>query len=224
MRPQQPELLAPWPAGEPFLTLQICGKCIGGAVRPWSSALRILDSGLRYSGRNATSDSSAFEEKTLPPAADRVWGASDDDQLPESRSAGAYGNKAAPVEDALLRRPSNHKPAAGRRLMRSRQIRRIFFVELFQMLRVVWPILSGVLLAMIGPGLLIGYIERWRIVDAFYFTFVTGLTIGYGDLTPRHVVSRLLAVVIGLAGIVLTGLVAAVSVEALRAAARGAGE
>ncbi len=73
---------------------------------------------------------------------------------------------------------------------------------------------------MVGPGLLIGYIEGWRIDDALYFTFVTGLTIGYGDLTPRHVVSRLLAIVIGLAGIVLTGLVAAVSVEALRAAVR----
>ena len=104
--------------------------------------------------------------------------------------------------------------------MRPRQIRRIFFTEFFRLIRALWPILSGVLSAMVGPGLLIGYIERWRIVDALYFTFVTGLTIGYGDLTPRHVVSRLLAVVIGLAGIMLTGLVAAVSVEALRATAR----
>ncbi len=66
---------------------------------------------------------------------------------------------------------------------------------------------------MVGPGLLIGRIEGWRIHDAVYFTFVTGLTIGYGDLALRHIVSRFLAVVIGFAGIVLTGLVAAVSVE-----------
>src|SRR5579871_1162986 len=81
--------------------------------------------------------------------------------------------------------------------------------ELFRLVRVVWPILSWVLMAMIGPGLLIGQIEGWHIDEAFYFTFVTGLTIGYGDLSPRHVVSRLLAVVIGFAGIVLTGLVVA---------------
>ena len=56
--------------------------------------------------------------------------------------------------------------------------------------------------------------------DALYFSTATYATIGYGDLTPRHVVSRFLAVMIGFAGIVLTGLVAAVSVEALRAAAR----
>jgi len=98
-------------------------------------------------------------------------------------------------------------------------MRRIFFVALFRQFRVVWPIQSGVLFAIIGPGLLIGRIEGWRIDDALYFTFVTGLTIGYGDLTPRHVVSRLLAVLIGFAGIVLTGLVAAVSVQALRATA-----
>jgi Ion channel len=104
--------------------------------------------------------------------------------------------------------------------MRSREIRRIFFAELFRLIRLIWPILSGVIFAMVGPGLLIGRIEGWRIVDALYFTFVTGLTIGYGDLTPRHVVSRLLAVVIGLAGIMLTGLVAAITVQALQATAR----
>jgi len=103
--------------------------------------------------------------------------------------------------------------------MRSRQIRRIFFIEFFRLFRVVWPILSGVLFAMVGPGLLIGRIEGWRVDDALYFSFVTGLTFGCGDLTPRHVVSRLLAVLIGFAGIVLTGLVAAISVQALRATA-----
>jgi Ion channel len=73
---------------------------------------------------------------------------------------------------------------------------------------------------MIGAGLLIGYIEKWRVGDALYFTFVTGLTIGYGDFTPKHMISRLLAVCIGFIGIVLTGLVAAVIVQALSATTR----
>ena len=139
----------------------------------------------------------------------------------------ARGNNAPPVEDVqnvIAGRAravrSNDESAGGRILMRSSQIRRIFFRELFRLVRVVWPILSWVLFAMVGPGLLIGHIEGWRIVDALYFTFVTGLTIGYGDLTPRHVVSRLLAVVIGFAGIVLTGLVVALCVAALRVTAR----
>ena len=98
-----------------------------------------------------------------------------------------------------------------------KQLRRIFFMALFRQLGIVWPIVSGILLVMIGAGLLIGYIENWRVGDALYFTFVTGLTIGYGDFTPTHMISRLLAVAVGFTGVVLTGLVAAVIVQALRA-------
>jgi hypothetical protein len=71
-----------------------------------------------------------------------------------------------------------------------RQIRRAFFVALFHQLQIVSPILWGIILVMVVIGLLIGHIEGWKVRDALYFTFVTGLTIGYGDLTPGHVVSR----------------------------------
>ena len=109
-------------------------------------------------------------------------------------------------------------PAGTRRNPPSRQMRRAFFRALVQQFRVVWPIFSGILLVMVGSGVLIGRMEGWRIDEALYFTFVTGLTIGYGDFTPQHVAGRLLALVVGFAGIVLTGLVAAVAVQALRAA------
>ena len=99
-------------------------------------------------------------------------------------------------------------------------MRRRFNAALFRQLGVVWPILSGVLSGMVCLGLLIGYLEGWGVGDALYFTFVTGLTIGYGDLTPQRAVSRLFAVGIGFAGILLTGLVAAVIVQALRATTR----
>jgi hypothetical protein len=99
-------------------------------------------------------------------------------------------------------------------------MRRRFNAALFRQLSVVWPILSGVLSGMVCLGLLIGYLEGWGVGDALYFTFVTGLTIGYGDLTPQRAVSRLFAVGIGFAGILLTGLVAAVVVQALRATTR----
>jgi hypothetical protein len=102
----------------------------------------------------------------------------------------------------------------------SRQLRRLFFKELFQQVRVLWPILSGIFFLMGACGTVIGRIESWRIDEALYFTFVTGLTIGYGDFTPKHLSSRLLALVIGCSGIVLTGLVAAISVQALEATDR----
>lgn len=96
-----------------------------------------------------------------------------------------------------------------------RQMRRLFFTTLVKQLRVIWPILSGVVLVMTGCGLVIWRIEDWRLDEALYFTFVTGLTIGYGDFTPKHVSARILSLVIGFAGIVLTGIVAAITVKAL---------
>ena len=99
----------------------------------------------------------------------------------------------------------------------SKQMRRLFFRELFEQAHILWPIFSGILVFMAGCGVIIGRIESWRLDEALYFTFVTGLTIGYGDITPEHFSSRVLALLIGLTGVVLTGLVAAVSVQALRA-------
>ena len=103
-------------------------------------------------------------------------------------------------------------------------MRRLFFIALVRQLRVVWPILSGILAAMVGSGLAIWRIENWRLDEALYFTFVTGLTIGYGDFTPKHVSARVLALVIGFAGIVLTGVVAAVTVKALNSTNRDSAE
>lgn len=56
--------------------------------------------------------------------------------------------------------------------------------------------------------------------DGLYFSFVTGLTIGYGDLVPKHTLARFAAIMIGVTGIVLTGLVVAIAVTALQNAVR----
>jgi hypothetical protein len=103
-------------------------------------------------------------------------------------------------------------------MTRSAELRRHFFRAFWQQLRVVWPILSGLVVAQLVLGLSVGYLEGWRIGDATYFTFVTGLTIGYGDLVPVRLVARVIAVVIGFSGILLTGLVAALGVRALQEA------
>lgn len=85
-------------------------------------------------------------------------------------------------------------------------------------LAVVWPIFSALLVLMVGLGIAIGFIEGWPMLDGLYFAFVSGLTIGYGDLVPKTLLSRALAICIGFTGILLTGLVAAIGVQALTAA------
>jgi hypothetical protein len=104
--------------------------------------------------------------------------------------------------------------------MDSRAMRRQFLADLWSGLRVVWPILSVLLALMAGLGVVVGRIEGWPLGDSLYFTFVSGLTIGYGDLVPKAFVSRVLAIAIGVTGILLTGLIVAIGVQALSAAMR----
>ncbi len=99
--------------------------------------------------------------------------------------------------------------------MDSRTMRRRFFAGLFTGLRVVWPVLSGLATLIVALGLIVGLIERWSVEEAIYFAFVSGLTIGYGDLAPESLTSRALAIVIGLCGVLFTALLAAVAVKAL---------
>jgi hypothetical protein len=66
--------------------------------------------------------------------------------------------------------------------------------------------------------LLIGFVEGWSVGDAIYFTFITGLTIGYGDIVPRQALARVLAIGIGVSGFFLTGVIAAIAVHAMRTA------
>lgn len=104
--------------------------------------------------------------------------------------------------------------------MRYRDARRLrvrFFRAFWQGLRVTWPILSGLLIVQAMAGLVIAWLEGWNSFDGLYFAFISGLTIGYGDLVPARAISRVMAVAIGFCGILVTGLVAALGVEALRA-------
>ena len=97
----------------------------------------------------------------------------------------------------------------------SRALRRRFIVGLVAELHVIWPILSGLLGLVVALGVAVGAVEGWPVQDSLYFAFVTGLTIGFGDLVPTTLLTRVLAVGIGFCGILITALLAAVAVRAL---------
>ena len=88
-------------------------------------------------------------------------------------------------------------------------------------MRVVWPILSGLLVLMIALGVIAGLREGWSLQESIYFAFVSGMTIGYGDFAPKTFIGRALAVGIGGCGILMTALIAAVAVKALTDAQGG---
>jgi hypothetical protein len=97
-------------------------------------------------------------------------------------------------------------------------LRRRFLVALGHAIHVTWPVLSVLLAIQLALGLLAGFLEGWPFGDAVYFTFITGLTIGYGDLVPRQMLTRALAIGIGFFGLFVTGVIAAIAVHAMRSA------
>lgn len=117
-----------------------------------------------------------------------------------------------------MRKPERSKErGSDMRQGNARALRAAYLAALFRGLAVIWPILSGLLLFKAVIGAVIGAIEGWNLWQGMYFAYVTGLTIGYGDLVPRQGLTQFLAIVVGLSGIVLTGLVAALAVQALQA-------
>src|SRR5262245_63194829 len=99
--------------------------------------------------------------------------------------------------------------------MNSSEMRRDFVTGLLAGLRVVWPILSALLATIVALGVVVGLVEGWSLQESIYFAFVSGLTIGYGDLAPKTLLTRTLAVLIGVCGVLFTALLAAVAVRAL---------
>ena len=89
------------------------------------------------------------------------------------------------------------------------------FVKIYaQGIVYLWPIIMVLLAVIIVLGLRIGSLEAWTTVDALYFAFITATSVGFGDLCPTKHQTKLLSIVIALVGILLTGLVVAIGLEA----------
>ena len=102
--------------------------------------------------------------------------------------------------------------------MDPRTMRHHFIRGLLAGMRVLWPIFSALLAAMAGLGVAVGMLEGWSLQESLYFAFVSGLTIGYGDLAAKTLLGRTLSILIGVCGVLFTALLAAVAVRALPAA------
>ncbi|WP_027857726.1 potassium channel family protein [Marinobacterium jannaschii] len=88
------------------------------------------------------------------------------------------------------------------------------FIQLFAWgVYLIAPLLGFFLLIVLSLGLIVGRIEGWSRFDALYWAFITAFTVGYGDMRPLKRWSRVLSVVIALHGILLTGLLVAVTVQ-----------
>jgi voltage-gated potassium channel len=91
-----------------------------------------------------------------------------------------------------------------------------FCYYFFRALWKIQGIVYGLVIWLVVNAAAIVYFEKMPFADALYFTLITGLTIGYGDIAPVTNGGRVIAILTGLIGILITGLVVAIAVYALK--------
>jgi len=99
------------------------------------------------------------------------------------------------------------------------------FVRIFVL--VLWlaaPLLLLFVASIVVLGQIVGRLERWSRFDAFYWSFVTATTVGFGDIRPVRPAARVLSILIALHGIVLTGIIVASAVQSAGIAIEHSGE
>jgi len=90
----------------------------------------------------------------------------------------------------------------------------ITFVKIFLWgIYLMSPVMIVMLVIIMFIGLVVGRIESWTKFDSLYWAFITALTIGYGDMKPTKKRSRMLSILLGTLGIMLTGILVGITVE-----------
>jgi hypothetical protein len=110
----------------------------------------------------------------------------------------------------------HHPPLSGMRASIT------FFHYVFRIIKFIWPIFLSLLILIMLLGIIIGLREGWGIGESLYFAFITGFTIGYGDITPSYPLTRFLAIILSAVGFLFTGILVAIAVQALQFTIKGA--
>ncbi len=87
--------------------------------------------------------------------------------------------------------------------------------------------LAGVLViiafVIVVAGAVIARFDRAPLEEAIYLAFITALTVGFGDVAPRSRGARVVSVILAFLGLILVGILVAVSVHALDIVLQSAG-
>ena len=63
--------------------------------------------------------------------------------------------------------------------------------------------------------------ENQTLGNAIYFTLITGMTVGYGDITPVTPIGKAASVAIAIVGVITAGIYIAIATRAVSMSVRG---
>ena len=95
---------------------------------------------------------------------------------------------------------------------------RDFLVTFGRILWLLTPLWTGLALIISAGGLLLARIQHLPWSDGLYLAWITALTVGYGDLTPKTGLARLLCVALALVGVIFTAIITSLALNAGRVA------
>ena len=76
-------------------------------------------------------------------------------------------------------------------------------------------LIAVLLLLIVLGGFAFSQLEGIGLGDAIYFAFITGLSIGYGDISPQTTMGKIVSIAIGIVGMLFVGMTIAVGTRAL---------
>lgn len=76
------------------------------------------------------------------------------------------------------------------------------------------PLLVSLVVIITVLAQIVGAREKWSRFDSLYWGFITATTVGYGDLRPVRHLSKILSVLIALTGMIFTGILIALAINA----------
>lgn len=77
------------------------------------------------------------------------------------------------------------------------------------------PLLMFLGLLVLGLGQVVCHLEKWKKFDGLYWSLITATTVGYGDIRPLKKRSRILSIAIAFIGIMFTGIIIALTLNAV---------
>ena len=90
-----------------------------------------------------------------------------------------------------------------------------FFKIYFSLLVSAIQVLIALLVTVVILGAVMSIVEKIDFWNAQYLSFVTALTIGYGDLTPHTPFGKVISIMLAIIGMVFMGIMIAAAIKSL---------